>query len=122
MSRSGLKGAAVGVASLLLVLLGAHLAWEHNRVRLHTLRGTIRIGMTRAEARAILGPATFKGSSGGAIVFEDWAFGEWDFMVRYDDDGRVKEATFTPNGRPASRIPRPCLVEHVRSGLAGKKE
>jgi hypothetical protein len=36
MSRSGLKWAAVGVASLALVLLGAHLAWEWHRYRLRT--------------------------------------------------------------------------------------
>jgi hypothetical protein len=42
--------------------------------------------------------------------------------VSYDLDGRVAQAAFQPPDRSASRIPRPSLVEHVRSWLAGPHE
>jgi hypothetical protein len=55
MSRSGLKWSAVGVAALVLVALGAHLAWEQHRYRLRTPRGTVRVGMTWEEVNAAMG-------------------------------------------------------------------
>jgi hypothetical protein len=61
MSKRGWKRSAVALASL-LVVLGAHLAWEQHRFRLSTPWGTVRIGMTRAEVEAVLGP------SGGPLV------------------------------------------------------
>ena len=55
MGTRGWKWPAVGVGSLLLVVLGAHLAWEWHRYSLSTPRGTVRIGMTTAEVEALLG-------------------------------------------------------------------
>src|SRR5262245_4641438 len=56
-SKRGWRWAAVGLASL-LVLLGAHLAWEHHRYRLRTPEGAIPTGMTPEEVEAVLGAST----------------------------------------------------------------
>ena len=42
MGTRGWKWPAVGVASLLLLVLGAHLAWEGHRYRLWTPKGAIK--------------------------------------------------------------------------------
>jgi len=55
MNRRGLKWSAVGTAGLALIVLGVHLTWERHRYHLETPKGTIRIGMTQAEVRAVLG-------------------------------------------------------------------
>jgi hypothetical protein len=46
-----------GLVGLVLVLLGAHLAWEHHRGRLWTAKGTIRVGMAAEEVADVLGPS-----------------------------------------------------------------
>jgi hypothetical protein len=72
LSTRGLKRSAVGLVGLLLVLLGAHRAWERHRYRLHTLRGTVRVGMTRAEVGAVLGPTPCGSGQFGVIPRERW--------------------------------------------------
>jgi len=121
MGTCGLKGSAVGVASLLLVLLGAHLAWERHRYRLWTPQGVVRIGMTRETMRAVLGPTPFASGQFGVIHLERWEGSEGAVIVSYDLEGRVAHAAFQPPDRPASRIPRPSLFEVVRSWLVGKR-
>src|SRR5262245_17047712 len=115
MSTRGLKWSAVGVASLLLVL-GAHLAWEQHRYRLHTPRGTVCVGMTPERVRAVLGPALSRAEYDGSTE-ELWG-DDWLLLVDYDG-GQVTEATFYPKDEPVSRIPRPSLFEVVRSWLPG---
>jgi hypothetical protein len=127
MSRSGLKWPAVGLASLMLVLLGAHLAWEQYRVRLHTPKGTIRIGMTRTEARAVFGFAGFVEARQQAlgrsatIRTELWFLNEGVVGVDFDGDDRVTDASFGPYVGSQTAIPRPSLFGYVRSWF-GRRE
>jgi hypothetical protein len=131
MSRSGLKWPAVGVACL-LVVLGAHLAWERHRYRLHTPRGTIRIGMTLEEAARLFGPEPpQKAWLGGtqpkhANWFVDGTLVAVDF---YDDERIVAAETYRliSYGPPLRfkdpvGIPRPSLFEAARSWLTGWRE
>jgi hypothetical protein len=120
MSKRGLKGAAVGVSALALVAVGAHFAWEWHRVRLHTPKGTIHIGMTRAEVKSVAGPnCLYYGCSLAAkttYCFFDRDVTAW-VKADFDQDERVERAS-----TPDSSIPRPSLFEHVRSWLGGKRE
>jgi hypothetical protein len=121
MSKRGLKWLAGGVASLLLVLLGAHVAWEQHRYRLWTPRGAVRIGMTGEEVRALLGQS-FNSGLNASGVSQYWVIDDaWSISVSYDDNSRVASASIFPlggpDGGPATSIPRPSLAEHVRSWL-----
>ena len=118
MSTRGWEWPAVGVASLLLVVLGAHLAWERHRCRLRTPAGTIRIGMTQTEARALFSSAAARGLSSRMDV---WHFDGYLVVAEYTE-GRVETALFKPDGQVGTPISRPSLVEAARSWLAGKKE
>jgi hypothetical protein len=123
MGARGLKWSAVGVVSLLLVALGVHLGWEHHRYRLSTPKGTIRIGMTRAEVEAVLGPAnpgservrwTLKRSEGWFLE------GDRRLLVSYDGDDRVEQMhLFGSPDEHLATLPRPSLVKHVRFWLPG---
>jgi hypothetical protein len=113
MNTRGFKWPAVGLVCLLLVALGAHLAWEQHRYRLVTPKGTIRVGMTLAEAREAIGsPRLYKRDGGQRLL--QWA-----------GDGLLVEVTFGEDGRLANAwdgdtsIPRPSLLGHVRSWLPG---
>jgi hypothetical protein len=127
MSRSGWKWPAVGVASLLLVLLGAHLAWERHRYRLRTPKGTIRIGMTYAEVEAVLGHPDH-GLGIGHVLYQEWVRGVWKVSVSIDLRGRefnsgvVAAANLYDNNRLLSAVPRPSLVEYVRAWLGQREE
>jgi hypothetical protein len=115
MSTRGLKGAAVGLVCLLLVLLGAHRAWEQRRYELHTPKGTVRVGMTRAEVEAVLGS-----SASSNLLRSDFALDSGLVRVFFDDDDYDKvRAVLFVSDQPSSRIPRPFLFEHVRSWLPG---
>jgi hypothetical protein len=117
MSRSGLKVSAVAVASLLLVAVGAHFAWEWHRYRLSTPRGTIRIGMTRAEVEAVLGKVHAKDPGDLGV----WGDSDGIVCITFVDD-RAAEIKHERAGGTASRIPRPSLFEHVRAWLPGRRE
>jgi hypothetical protein len=122
MSRRGLKWAVVA-ASLVLILLGIHLAWERQRYRLETPKGTIRVGMTWEEVREALGPShafNTLDEPDGRPFYEVRRWTTGVLSARYDD-GLVVEVTFSPPDGPIIRIPRPSLVEHIRSWLTGKK-
>ena len=127
MSRSGWKWSAVGVVSLLLLVLGAHLTWERHRYRLVTPRGTVHIGMSPAEMRAALGPA-IDGSRGrmhmNPNVSEWWSLEEGvRLLVFYDRKDRVGEMYVVryPDLFLVS-VPRPSLVEVVRSWFGKRGE
>src|SRR5262249_52168283 len=123
----GWKWPAVGVMSLLLLVFGAHLAWERHRNTLHTSKGAIRIGMTEDEVHTLLGPYSYFASSVKMSGFNRfWIVdSSWAVSVCYDDNCRVASAELFPlallGGQPKSSIPRPSLAEHVRSWL-GKRE
>jgi hypothetical protein len=139
MSRGGLKWSAVGLVSLLLVLLGAHLAWERHRYRLSTPKGVVRIGMTVDEVAAVLGPpkvwygmfhprpvgiyggGTFQRSAAFPVEGETWFLDEGVIKVGYDRNGRTDFARYTPTDQTESTIPRPSLFAVVCSWL-GKRE
>ena len=119
MNRSGLRWPAVGVVSLLLVVLGAHLAWEQHRYRLWTPSGTVRIGMTQAEVQEALGLPV----SGGYCSRAKGLTCSWEgevFVVYHD--GRVVRAGGSDLGGELSFIPRRSLLGHVRSWFGGKGE
>ena len=119
MSQSGGKWAAVGVASLLLVLLGAHLAWEGHRYRLRTPEGTVRIGMTRTEVEAVFGPPVPTHIKHVPPAGPDHCF--YSDICVFFAGGRVESATLYKDDLPSTRIPRPSLFEAARSWLTGKK-
>jgi hypothetical protein len=129
MNTRGWKWSAVGLVSLPLLVLGAHLAWEHHRCRLVTPRGAVRIGMTQEEVRAVLGKPDEEWLFSWRVVAPRQPLPSWEWQMvqgtvwtQFDGDGRVDAASFTPAlGRP-SGIPRPSLFEHVLSWLTGKKE
>src|SRR5262245_59296888 len=121
MSRSGLKWAAVGLVSLLLLVLGAHLAWEQQRYRLRTPKGTVRVGMTQAEVEALLGAPHLWDVGGPGHFRRSWSLAGGTLWVDYDSDAQVTGASFHLPAGPASYIPRPSLFGHVRAWL-GKRE
>jgi len=121
MSRSGWKWPAVGLVSLLLVLLGAHLAWEWHRVRLHTPKGTIRIGMTREEAEAVFGENSAWHWRRDWFWTENMHGDEW-VSAAFDPDGHLDRAAVGRDKQVTSRIPRPSLLQLVRSWLTSKGE
>jgi hypothetical protein len=116
-SRRGQKWAVVG-ASLVLILLGIHLAWERHRYRLETPKGVIRIGMTPEQVWAVLGPDGYK-SRPHTLT---WAFGRDSVHVDFYPGGRVSSASFNPLSGPMSHIPCPSLFQHVRSWFTGQRE
>jgi hypothetical protein len=118
MNTRSWKWPAVGVASLLLLALGAHLAWEQHRYRLRTPWGTVRIGMTKEEVNATLGTPHFELLGRGIGFLESWDGDGWGATVNYGrEDDRVTSALLiAPDGSEA-RIPRPSLFEHVRCWL-----
>ena len=121
MGRSGWRWLAVGAASLLLVLLGTHLAWEQHRNRLSTPAGTIRVGMTQTEARAVFSSAAAASLSSRLDV---WQFDGYFIVAEYTE-GRVASALFRQDGldlQVGSTIPRPSLFAVVRSWLPGKRD
>jgi hypothetical protein len=125
MSRRTWKWAVVA-ASLVLVLLGIHLAWEQHRYRLVTSRGTISIGMTRAEVDTVLGPpqaAVFGQFSDRAWR---WEVGPDGVLVFFRDGLAVCAQLHSPDRAVVTTaeavIPRPSLVEVVRSWFTGKRE
>jgi hypothetical protein len=118
MNTRGWKWPAVGLVCLLLVLLGAHLAWEQHRVRLVTPRGTIRIGMTRAQVEAVLGKASQESALFGLATYE-WGVAEVE--VAYDRHGRVRHARTAEGEQETASIPRPSLFGYVRAWF-GKRE
>jgi hypothetical protein len=105
---------AVAAASLGLVVFGAHLAWERHRYRLETPQGTVWVGMTPADVQAVLGPALSQADYDG---FTEELWGEDGLLLVDYEGGRVTEAYWYPSGAPVVRIPRPSLVEHIRSWL-----
>jgi hypothetical protein len=126
MNRRGWKWVAVA-ASVALLLIGIHLAWERHRYRLWTPMGTIRMGMTREEVGAVLGPSRHQVLHGGSkkplVIGEWWESTEGTLTVDYGADGRAaRRAAFRPVSEAATTIPRPSLVEHARSWLTGKHE
>jgi hypothetical protein len=114
MSRRGLTWALAGAGSLLLVLLGIHLNWQWHRYRLATPKGAIWVGMTPADVHAVLGPAHSQADY-DEFIEELWDE-DWLLLVDYEG-GRVTQAYFYPQDAPVVRIPRPSLVEVVRSWL-----
>src|SRR5262249_29116536 len=117
MHRRGLKWAAAGTVGLMLVVLGVHLAWERHRYRLETPRGAIRIGMTREEVTAVLGPADEVRR--GEELFEVWPV--WrvdgsDIKAYFDLGGCLWHARCDD-----ATIPRPSLFRVVRSWLTKQK-
>jgi hypothetical protein len=117
MSRSRMKWVAVAVAALALVAVGAHFAWEWHRYRLSTPRGAIRIGMTREEVTAVLGPADEVRR--GEELFEVWPV--WrvdgsDIKAYFDLGGCLWHARCDD-----ATIPRPSLFRVVRSWLTKQK-
>ena len=120
MNRRGLKWAAAGTAGLVLVVLGIHLAWECHRVRLHTPTGTVWVGMTLAEADAALGPPfTFEADRDNGLARYECGKAHLAAIFR---QGRLEHAILGEVGEVAVAIPRPSLVEHVRSWFTGKAE
>jgi hypothetical protein len=121
MSRRGLKWALVA-ASLVLLLLGIYLAWERHRYCLETSRGTVRIGMTQDEVRAVLGME--KGTMAEGQREWSWWGDTRDDSVRviYGPEWRVTGASSRSPGQAEASIPRPSLVEVVRSWFTGKRE
>jgi hypothetical protein len=119
MNTRGFKWPAVGLVCLALVLLGAHLAWEQHRYRLHTPKGMIRIGMTRAEVEAVLGKASQESARFGLATYE---WGTAAVVVAYDRHGRVTRAVTGEGEQAAALIPRPSLVGLVRTWLTGEDE
>jgi hypothetical protein len=124
MSRSGLKGAAVAGAAVVLVALGAHLAWEYHRYSLRTSRGTVRVGMTSEEVTKAIGPAgPLLFVPGGEPGYSDWrSLDDGSVTVFYGNDGRVKHARFETAAGICTAIPRPSLYELVRSWLPRSEE
>src|SRR5262245_53173231 len=122
MKRRGLKWTAAGIVGLALIVLGAHLAWEHHRYRLETPKGIIRIGMTQDKVRAALG--TERGTRAEGQHEWSWWGDSRDTSVAvfYDPEGRVTGASSRRTGRAEASIPRPSLIEHVRSWFTGKGE
>jgi hypothetical protein len=119
MSRRNWKWAVVA-ASVALILVGIHLAWERHRYRLVTPKGTIWMGMTREEVEAILGPPNLSsGSSGHTELL--WWFKDATVKVQFDGvlweiDLPMRFASITGHGpEKLDCIPRPSLVEHVRT-------
>jgi hypothetical protein len=130
MSRRGLKWAVVG-ASLVLVLLGIHLAWERHRNALHTPWGTIRVGMTLAEVEAMLCPAqgprglrfeSVQGEGAERTVRQNcWQLGSSWAVVDYDENGRVEGGALHSPGGAIASIPRPSLTEYIRFWITGQR-
>src|SRR5262249_22832987 len=131
MGTRGWKWPALGLVCLALGLLGAHLAGEQHRYRLHTPQGTIRIGMTLEQVKSVLGKPDkewffcLRPTPWSRCEFNpwwEWKMAQGTVEIQSDSDGRVAAASFTPaRGRP-STIPRPSLFEAARSWLTGKKE
>src|SRR5262245_51125070 len=123
MNRRGLKWTVAGTVGLALVVLGVHLTWERQRYRLETPRGTVRLGMTRTEVEAVLGPAPFKTEPPHRPLHtEARRLGGGLVEVVYDDRDEVAEAWFRSADEVVTIIPRPSLVEQVRSWFTGKDE
>jgi hypothetical protein len=125
MGTRGWKWPAVGLVCLLLVALGAHLAWERHRYRLRTPRGILWVGMTKAETEKALGPPC-NNPLVLALEVEKLHWGrQWLLWI---GDGRRVVAVFGEGGRltdaeaDGTSIPRPSLCGHVRSWLVGKRE
>jgi hypothetical protein len=113
---------AIVAANLGLVLLGIHVAWERHRYRLATPKGTIWVGMTKAEVEAVLGPA---GGSFGQVgsCISNYDLGGSVVSVGYGANDVAAAALWQDPTTPEYvRIPRPSLVEHVRSWFTGKRE
>ena len=122
MSRRGLTWTAAGIVGLALLVLGAPLAWERHRYRLWTPQGAIHIGMTHKEVEAVLGPPVpeFDGNPGVPQDHEYRIVGGCLAEVVYDKAGFLSGAALADGNW--SHIPRPPLVEHIRSWFTGKRE
>jgi hypothetical protein len=125
MRTRGSKWAAVGVAALLL-MLGAHFAWEQYRYRLWTPRGTLWVGMTKVEARRALGPPC---NNPLVLALEAEQTVNWGRQwLLWIGDGRRVVAVFGEGGRltdaeaDGTFIPRPSLFEHVCSWFGKRGE
>src|SRR5262245_41993213 len=119
MNRRGLKWAVTGTVGLALVVLGAYLAWERHRYRVETPRGVVRIGMPSDEVEAMFGARPAVEGRHGWIVFllpDDLRVQVWCL------DGRVAKVTFPQHDGTPGEIPRPSLIEHIRSWFTGKAE
>jgi hypothetical protein len=139
MSKRRLGSLTVAVC-VLLVVLGAHREWKRYRYHLRTAKGTIWVGMARAEVEAVLGPplepreskrsdcavwsdpgrvlppAEMRAFLDSALVPEAW------LGIDYDESGLLMCARYRAGGIDSLElIPRPSLFEHVRSWLSGGK-
>jgi hypothetical protein len=95
------------------LLLGIHLAWERHRFRLETPKGIIWVGMTHEQVWAILGPSfnSEKRLEPSDTPFLELWIWEKDSVGVCFNAGRVEWAS----SYTESYIPRPSLLEHVRS-------
>jgi hypothetical protein len=104
---------AIIAASVVLIVLGIHLAWERHRCRLVTPKGTIWVGMTSAEVRSVLGPPDPWPPE--PAPWRVWFFDEGTVRMEFDDGGRLRVAGYLPHKGVDLLIPRPSLFEYVRS-------
>jgi hypothetical protein len=113
---------AIVAASVVLIALGIHLAWEWHRYRLETPKGAISLGMTKTEVEAVLGPAKVgAGQVGGFPNY--YELGGKAVLVGYGvNDAAVLVVGLDLSTREFVRIPRPSIISQARTWLTGKRE
>src|SRR5262245_44039139 len=125
MNRRGLTWTVAGTVGLVLIVLGAHLAWERQRNALPTPRGGIHLGMTDEGVRSVLGLADYEVvlNRGICMVWDGdgWRI-EAEVSLGLGGATELTDARLENDDRVTNLVYYPSLVEYVRSWFTGNRK